>query len=181
MRTALLFSAFEAVMPLIGIAVGRELGNAIGGAAVYAAIGLLFALAIYSLVADEDELESPFGRGLLPSVTLALSISLDELTIGVAFGLLRVPLVPVVALIALQAFVLSQVGMRAGGGIGRRVREAAEHLSGVVLAMVAIGLDRPVRGLGETAIRRRTGRGRCCTSQTTSRPSPGSTAGRRGR
>ncbi len=140
MRTSLLFSAFEAAMPLIGIAVGRELGNAIGGAAVYAAIGLLFALAIYSLVTDEDEPESPFGRGLFPSIALALSISLDELTIGVAFGLLRVPLVPVVALIALQAFVLSQVGMPAGGGIGRRVREAAEHLSGVVLAMVAIGL-----------------------------------------
>jgi putative Mn2+ efflux pump MntP len=140
MRTALLFSAFEAVMPLIGILIGRALGEAIGGAAVYVAIGVLFALAIYSLVVDEDELESPFGRGLLPSIALALSISLDELTIGVAFGLLRVPLVPVIVLIALQAFILSQLGMRAGEGIGRRVREAAEHLSGIVLAMVAIGL-----------------------------------------
>ncbi len=140
MRTSLLFSSFEAAMPLIGIAIGREVGRAIGGAAVYVAIGVLFALAIYSLVADEGEPESPFGRGLLPSLALALSISLDELTIGVAFGLLRVPLVPVIVAIALQAFVLSQIGMRAGGGIGRRVRDAAEHLSGIVLAMVAIGL-----------------------------------------
>jgi putative Mn2+ efflux pump MntP len=142
MRTSLLFSAFEAGMPLIGIVVGRELGMALDGAAGYAAIGLLVALAIHSLVGDEGDGEppSPFGRGPLPSIALALSISLDELTIGVAFGLLLVPLVPVIALIALQAFVVSQVGMRAGGGCGRRVREAAEHLSGLVLAMVALGL-----------------------------------------
>lgn len=141
MRTSLLFSAFEAVMPLIGIAIGRALGNAIGGAAVYAAIGVLFALAIYSLVADGDaEPTSLLGRGVFSSVALALSISLDELTIGVAVGLLRLPLVPVIVLIALQAFILAQVGMRAGEGIGKRVREGAERFAGVVLAALAIGL-----------------------------------------
>jgi putative Mn2+ efflux pump MntP len=140
MRTALLFSAFEATMPLIGIAIGRQLSNAIGSEAVYAAIGLLFLLAIYTLVAEEDEPASPFGRGPITSLTLALTISLDELAIGIAFGLLRVPLAPVIALIALQAFVLSQVGMRAGDRVSRRMREVAERLSGVVLVVVAIAL-----------------------------------------
>jgi manganese efflux pump family protein len=140
MRTALLFSAFEAAMPLIGISIGHRLGNAIGPEAIYAAIALLFVLAIYGLVAEGDEPRSPFGRGPVPSVALALTISLDELAIGVAFGLLRVPLVPVIVLIALQAFVLSQVGMRAGDRVSRRVREATERLSGVVLVVVAIAL-----------------------------------------
>ncbi len=141
MRTSLLFAAFEAAMPLIGIAVGRGLGHAIGPAAVYAAIAVLFALAIYSFVADGDgERTSVLRRGVLASVALGLSISLDELTIGIAFGLLRLPLVPVIALIAVQAFILTQVGMRAGQGIGERVRVAAEHLASIALAVLAVGL-----------------------------------------
>jgi putative Mn2+ efflux pump MntP len=141
MRTSLLFTAFEAAMPLIGIAIGRELGNAIGSAAVYAAIGVLSALAIYSLVIEGDGERKPLlGRSVLSAAGLGLSISLDELTIGIAVGLLRLPLVPVIALIALQAFILAQIGMRAGEGIGRRVREGAERLAGVVLAVLAIGL-----------------------------------------
>jgi putative Mn2+ efflux pump MntP len=141
MRTSLLFTAFEAAMPLLGIAIGRELGHAIGAGAVYAAIAVLFALAIYSFVAESDgERTSLLGRGMLASVLLGLSISLDELTIGIAFGLLRVPLVPVIALITVQAFILSQVGMGAGQGIGERVRVAAEHLAGIALVVLAIGL-----------------------------------------
>jgi putative Mn2+ efflux pump MntP len=48
MRTSLLFTAFEAAMPLVGIIIGRELASAIGSGAAYAAIGVLFALAIYT-------------------------------------------------------------------------------------------------------------------------------------
>jgi putative Mn2+ efflux pump MntP len=94
-----------------------------------------------SLVADgDDERRSLVGRGVFSSSALGLSISLDELTIGVAFGLLRLPLVPVIALIALQAFILAQVGMRAGERIGTRVRDRSEHLAGVALAVLATGL-----------------------------------------
>jgi putative Mn2+ efflux pump MntP len=125
---------------LIGISIGHRLGHAIGAEAIYAAIALLFVLAVYGLVAEGDEPQSPFGRGPIPSLGLALTISLDEFAIGVAFGLLRVPLLPVIVLIALQAFVLSQVGMRAGDRVSRRMREVAERLSGVVLVVVAIAL-----------------------------------------
>jgi putative Mn2+ efflux pump MntP len=141
MRTSLLFTAFEAAMPVVGIIIGRELASAIGSGAAYAAIGLLFALAIYTLVIEgESERKPLLGRGVLSSLGLGLSISLDELTIGIAFGLLRLPLVPVIALIALQAFVLAQIGMRAGQGIGERVRERVEHLAGVTLVVLATGL-----------------------------------------
>jgi manganese efflux pump family protein len=141
-RASMLFTAFEATMPLVGLAIGRGLGNALGNTAEYVAIGVLFALAIQALGADEDDREpgSLLGRGIVASVALGLSISLDELAIGFAFGLLRLPVVPVVALIALQTFIVAQVGMRVGEGIGQRVRKGAEPLAGVVFALLAIGL-----------------------------------------
>ena len=68
---------------------------------------------------------------------LGLSVSLDELAIGFTIGLLRVPLVPAVVLIAAQAFVVSQLGFALGGRVAERVRENAERLAGVVLMALA--------------------------------------------
>jgi len=141
MRTSVLFMAFEAGMPLVGLAIGRPLGSAIGSAADYAAIGVLLALAIHILLTDEDrELSSLLGRGVRASVALGVSVSLDELAIGFTFGLLRLPVLPVIALIAAQTFIVTQVGIRVGERIGERVREGAERLAGVALAVLAIGL-----------------------------------------
>src|SRR5437588_4492365 len=117
LRIALTFSAFEAAMPLIGLAEGAPLGRAIGSAADYAAIAVLLALGAYMLTGDQGEegrlRELATGRdvGLL---VLGLSVSLDELAIGFTFGLLRLPVVPALILIAAQAFVAAQLGVRLG-------------------------------------------------------------------
>jgi len=77
---------------------------------------------------------------MVASVALGLSISLDELAIGFAFGLLRLPVLPVIALIALQTFIVSQIGMRVGDGIGQRLERRAEPGAGVVLTLLVVGL-----------------------------------------
>ena len=71
---------------------------------------------------------------------LGLSVSLDELAIGFTMGLLRVPAVLVVALIALQAFLVSQLGFALGAIVGERVREGAERLAGGLLILLALFL-----------------------------------------
>jgi putative Mn2+ efflux pump MntP len=65
---------------------------------------------------------------------------LDELAIGFTFGLLRVPVVPVIALIALQTFAVTQAGMRLGARVGEHVAERSERLAGVALGLLGIGL-----------------------------------------
>jgi putative Mn2+ efflux pump MntP len=142
LRTSVLFASFEGLMPLLGLAVGRPLGNAIGAAADYLAIGVLAALALHLLRSDADEpsLAELRARGPLASVALGLSISLDELAIGFTLGLLRVPVVPVIVLIAVQAFIVTQLGMRLGDRVGERLRERAERLAGAALALLAGGL-----------------------------------------
>jgi manganese efflux pump family protein len=143
-RVSLLMTSFEAGMPLVGLALGEPLGKAVGSAADYIAIGVLLAFGLYTLVArDDDE-----GRriGTLGSasgwsaVLLGLSISLDELAIGFTFGLLRLPALPVVLLIATQAFVVSQLGLGLGARLGTKVRDGAERVAGLALAALGVGL-----------------------------------------
>ncbi len=144
LRISLLFSAFEAGMPLVGLALGAPLGHAIGGTADYLAIGVLLAFGLYSLLAPDEreeqrnaQLVQMRGAGAL---VLGVSISLDELAIGFTLGLLRVPAGPVIVFIAIQAFVVAQIGLRLGGRLSERLREGAERLAGVVLTGLAVVL-----------------------------------------
>lgn len=144
LRVSLMFTAFEAAMPLVGLALGVPLGRAIGEAADYIAIAVLLSFGLYTLLAaDEREerrltrLAEARGPGAL---LLGLSISLDELAIGFTLGLLRLPPALVIALIALQAFIVTQLGFRLGHRLSARLREAAERLAGLALSGLALGL-----------------------------------------
>jgi putative Mn2+ efflux pump MntP len=99
---ALLFAAFETGMPLVGVALGVRLGDALGMAVEYIASALLVALGLCILLTDEDggegdRLLSLTQGGLFGGIALGVSISLDELAIGFSAGLLRLPLVPLTA------------------------------------------------------------------------------------
>jgi putative Mn2+ efflux pump MntP len=140
-RLALLFAAFETGMPLVGVALGVPLGHALGTAAEYIASALLIALGLYILLTDDDggegdRLVSLTQGGLLGGVALGVSISLDELAIGFSAGLLRLPLVPLVLGIGVQAFIVTLVGLRLGSRVGERWRESAEHLAGAALIVL---------------------------------------------
>jgi manganese efflux pump family protein len=140
-RIAMLFAAFETGMPLIGVALGAPLGKTAGGMADYLAAGLLIALGIYMTLDDDDDdgerLLSMTRRGFFPAVALGLSISIDELAIGFSAGLLRLPLLALVIAVGVQAFLVTQIGVRLGAHVGSRWGEAAERTAGV--ALIALG------------------------------------------
>lgn len=142
LRLSLLFAGFEGGMPLIGLFLGAALGQRIGDIAGYVAIVALIGIGGYLLLADEKGEQSraaslASSRGLV-LLTAGLAVSLDELAIGFVFGLLNVPIVPAIAAIAVQAFVISQVGFELGGRVQERAREGAERLAGV--ALIGLGL-----------------------------------------
>jgi manganese efflux pump family protein len=143
LQLSLLFAAFEAAMPLIGLALGAPLGDAIGGAADYAAAGLIAALGVYMLLfenepGDESErLLSMTQRGIVGVLALGVSISLDELAVGFSAGLLRLPILAMVVAIGLQAFIVTQIGVRLGARVSARLREAAEKVAGAALLALA--------------------------------------------
>lgn len=140
-RVSILFPTFEALAPLLGLAVGAPLGQAIGVSADYLAIGVLIAFGGFTLLRGEQDEQEQVGR--LASVhgvaviALGLTIALDEVAIGFTIGLLGLPLVPVLVLIAVQAVAFSQLGLRLGARLSERMRENAERLAS--LALIGIG------------------------------------------
>jgi putative Mn2+ efflux pump MntP len=142
LRMSLWFTAFEAGMPLIGLALGVPLGRALGDTADYVAIAVLLGFGLYTLFRREDD--DRFGqltelRGM-GAILLGISISLDELAIGFTIGLLRLPAVLVIVLIAAQTFIVTQLGLRLGHRLSERLREGAERLAGVALTVLALVL-----------------------------------------
>jgi manganese efflux pump family protein len=143
LQLSLLFAAFETAMPLIGVALGIPLGEAVGGVANYVAAGVIGSLGVYMLLARDEEGEgerllSMTQRGVWSAFALGASISLDGLAIGFSAGLLDLPIVPMAVAIGVQAFVVTQIGVRVGSRVGERMREAAEKLAGI--ALIALGV-----------------------------------------
>ena len=146
LRVSLLFTVFEAGMPILGILAGQAVGNVVGDWAGYG--GILFLLIAGALLVrpgkDEDAEERRLkllaqARGLA-LVDLGLSISVDELTVGLSAGLLAIPLVLAVIWIAIQAFLVAQAGMRFGHRLSEQLRERSERAAGAALIAVALTL-----------------------------------------
>jgi manganese efflux pump family protein len=140
LRVSLIFVVFEAGMPLIGLAAGAGIARAVGDVADYLAGAAVIGLGIYMLAAGDDGDERAAGRLAstrgLAMLTLGISISLDELAIGFSLGLVRLPAVPVIIAIAVQALLASQLGLALGHRISKRFTERAEQLAAVVLILL---------------------------------------------
>jgi manganese efflux pump family protein len=128
LRVGLAMAGFEMAMPLVGLAAGHGLGRAVGGAADWLAIAVLAALGVWMLTHEEEDVRLPPAGGLA-LVALGLSVSLDELAMGFAIGLLRLSLWLAIVLIGAQAFLPSQVGLRLGARIGETLPARAGRLA----------------------------------------------------
>ena len=143
LRVTLVFTAFEAGMPVAGMLVGRGVGALIGQWAGYGGILFLVVAGFLLLRPDKDEDAESKRLGLLAHarglaiIDLGLSISVDELTIGLSAGLLGLSIALTVIWIGVQAFLAAQVGLRFGSRLGEEVRERSEQVAGVALIVVA--------------------------------------------
>jgi putative Mn2+ efflux pump MntP len=140
-------------MPLVGLALGASLGQAIGALAGYVSAALLLALAVYLCWADTDDDDGVEGEAVrarrlttargLALLGLGLSISLDELAIGFSVGLgsapsalLVHPVATLITLILIQTLLVSQLALSLGARISPRLRERVEALTGPALALL---------------------------------------------
>jgi putative Mn2+ efflux pump MntP len=133
-RVAAVLVAFEAAMPLVGLLLGRGATELVGGWIEWVALACLAAVGVWLLVQREEPLR---GRpGIAALLLLGVAVSADELAIGFSFGLLGVSIVWALLLIAGQALVAAQLGLRLGAR-GRRFGELAERGAGATLLAVA--------------------------------------------
>lgn len=145
LRTSLTLAGFEALMPGLGVLLGQGLSEFIGAYATFAAAAVLAMAGLIMLRSSSKKHEQQQSRLLgkaqgLAIIYLGLSISIDEIALGLSLGLLRVPLLMAVIMIGAQAFVASQLGLRAGDRLSQRFRETAEKIAGVALIIVAAAI-----------------------------------------
>ena len=133
------FGGFQALMPLIGWALGVRFQQAIANVDHWIAFGLLTLIGINMLREarqEGDSLDEAMGpAAMLP---LAVATSIDALAVGVTFAFLQVSILPAVSFIGATTFVLSALGVWVGSAFGARWRERAEQAGGIILILMGV-------------------------------------------
>ncbi len=138
LKIALIFSAFEASMPIFGIWLGEEIAGVSGTKAKLIGIVVLVLVALWALFKREDENHTnESAKSISGTIILAVALSLDNLTVGFGLGMFQVPLMLAAFVFGIVSLLMTFIGLEFGRYIGRRLSISADKLSGIVLLLVA--------------------------------------------
>lgn len=148
---ALFLGVFQALMPVLGWALGTQFAGFVASFSHWIAFALLAFIGGKMLWdvffgKDENEEDAPFRLDIKELFMLAVATSIDALAVGITFAFLQVQIVPAVSLIGVITFVISLAGVAIGHGFGSKYERPATIVGGVVL--VGIGLKILLEGLG---------------------------------
>ena len=139
-QVALTFGLWDAIMPLVGLLIGNQIGEALGDVADLVGAAALGAYGLYLVVSalrnpEPDELDHPWALFGIP-----LTLSLDNLFAGASLGILGLsPWFSAVVFGVITA-VMSLVGLRLGRAAAGLIRIRPDLLAGVALIMAAVAL-----------------------------------------
>jgi putative Mn2+ efflux pump MntP len=138
-RLGIAFSAAEVIMQIAGYAIGTGAGEIVGTIADYVGFAVLAGVGVFvvreSYNAEESPLKIDSGWGLIATCA---SISLDSLGIGVSLPGVPLPLLPLLATVAVSTIIFTTVGLAFGAQLGTRYKQLAERLAGIVLIVLAV-------------------------------------------
>ena len=136
----LYFGVFQALMPLIGYALGSQFESLVTAVAPYIAFALLAFIGVNmiheSFGSDDEAINDDFS--FLAMLPLAIATSIDALAVGVSFAFLQVSIAPAVVLIGITTFVCCVIGVKVGSLFGNRYQARAELFGGVVLILMGV-------------------------------------------
>jgi putative Mn2+ efflux pump MntP len=139
-QVALTFGLWDAVMPLIGLLVGRRIGESVGGVADLVGAIALGGYGLYLVISalrkpEPDELDHPWALFGIP-----LTLSLDNLLAGASLGILGFSPWFSASVFGIITAVMSLIGLQLGHAAARLIRIRSDLLSGVALIVAAAAL-----------------------------------------
>lgn len=140
----LYFGSFQALMPLLGWALGTRFEHYITNVDHWIAFILLtiigLNMVIGSLKPDDDTVDTTSGETIdhRELLILAIATSIDALTVGIMFAFLKVSITSSVLTIGVCTLVLSIVGVCIGNRFGAKYQAKAERIGGVVLILIGL-------------------------------------------
>jgi putative Mn2+ efflux pump MntP len=132
--------AMAGLMPLIGMAAGREASAWFGQWSYHAGILALLGIGVYVLMKDSTKGIYAWNeeKGDKAFASAAFFIRFKELAIAFSFGLLNFPYGATLAVLLVQAVLFSVIGMVFGTALRPYVGKAAEKLAGGVLLATVV-------------------------------------------
>ncbi|PKW05156.1 Putative Mn2+ efflux pump MntP [Streptomyces sp. 1222.5] len=140
MQVALTFGLWDAVMPLVGLLIGHQIGESVGDVADVVGAAALGGYGLYLVISslrnpEPEELDHPWALFGIP-----LTLSLDNLFAGASLGVLGLSPWFSAATFGTMTAVLSLVGLQLGRAAARLIRIRSDLLSGVTLIIAAAAL-----------------------------------------
>ncbi|HIW91052.1 MAG TPA: manganese efflux pump MntP family protein [Candidatus Corynebacterium avicola] len=149
LHMAVIFGGFQALMPLIGWALGSSVAGLITefdhwiAFVLLGGIGLMMAMDAVKPDDDEDEKSAWGGRTVL---ALGVATSIDALAVGIGFAMVPINIVLAIALIGVTTFLATLAGGWLGQHGGRKLGRPATMVGGLIL--IAIGVNILIDHLG---------------------------------
>jgi manganese efflux pump family protein len=140
LEAALVFAAFEAAMPVAGLALGRGVATLVGDSAAVLGGLVLVGLGAWLLLQAARATRGTrprrtWNRGRL--VVVAAGLSVDNLVAGFALGALHVSVLVAALVIGAVSAVLGSAGLELGHRAGRRLSGYADACSAA--GLIAVG------------------------------------------
>jgi len=156
LRVGLVFGAFEAGMPVVGLLIGEQTVASFGHASRWVGAGLLIAVGLYALASaaragNVSSAASPAAQGagstgqlqppgIIHLLVSGLALSVDNLVVGFALGTYHTSIALGVIVIGAVSVAMSLAGLELGAGVGRWAGRRGEQLAGVMLISVGIAI-----------------------------------------
>jgi len=139
-QVALVFGLWDAIMPLVGLLIGRKIGEAVGDVAELVGAAALGGYGLYLVISalrnpEPEELDHPWALFGIP-----FTLSLDNLFAGASLGLLWLAPWLTAAVFGVMTAVMSLVGLQLGRAAARIVRIRSDLVGGVTLIIAAVAL-----------------------------------------
>lgn len=140
---ALFFGGFQAFMPLLGWALGKNFEAYITSFDHWIAFILLAIIGGKMLIDgfhgdEEEEQFSEFQLDLKELLMLAIATSIDALAVGITFAFLNYPIMECITIIGCTTFIISFVGVYIGHFFGSKYEHKAEIIGGIILIIIGL-------------------------------------------
>lgn len=141
----LFFGGFQALMPLIGWALGIQFEEYIMDIdhwVAFALLGFIGGKMMLESVKPEEESAEVDKTDEPPDIkelfVLAIATSIDALAVGITFAFLKYPIVEAITIIGVVTFFIAIGGVYVGNFFGNKYKNKAEFAGGLILVLLGL-------------------------------------------
>ena len=138
----LFFGGFQAGMPLLGWALGKNFESYITSIdhwIAFALLGFIGGKMLWDVINGDDECGCcgcEEELDIKEIFTLAVATSIDALAVGISFAFLKVNIGAAVSAIGITTFTLSAIGVAIGNKFGTKYEKKATLAGGIILICI---------------------------------------------